>query len=172
MFSSTRDLRTRRTRRLPSRRSDRKSLDRRPIVFVSIKVTRKDGLLRLSIEDGKKLSPDEIDLFRRIEATRDKIAIETKREEDFKKPQEASDPIVIIVRNDAPAQFLEELTRTLKPVPSDHTKSSSRSMANKSPPPSLSSQTTPLSPPSAVSKGLKISLAKKFVFLSSSCDTF
>lgn len=87
------------------------------IVFVSVKVTRKDGLLRLSIEDGKKLSPDEIDLFRRIEATRDKIAIETKREEDFKKPQEASDPIVIIVRNDAPAQFLEELTRTLKTCP-------------------------------------------------------
>ena len=87
------------------------------IVFVSVKVTRKDGLLRLSIEDGKKLSQDEIDLFRRIEATREKVDKENNQKKTTTPEEELSRPIIVIIRSDAPAQFLEELTRTLKTCP-------------------------------------------------------
>lgn len=87
------------------------------MLFVGAKISHKDGLLRASVETVKKLSPEELILFRRIEATKAKNGEEKNIPNPTETPRKQNNGIIVLVRNDAPAHFLDALSQTLRSCP-------------------------------------------------------
>lgn len=85
------------------------------IVIVTARVTRKDGELRCAAEGVERLSHDTVRQFARVEATRASYArpiVEKVADKD-----QPAEKLVIAIKNDAPLNIIEQLSRLLQTIP-------------------------------------------------------